>query len=323
MGFEFRRLNQLGNRLAISLPLDEEGLLGRECPMKECLGYFKIKLGTGLKGSDLPCHCPYCGHTDPHDRFFTPDQLEYAQSIALRQITQAMVQDLKALEFTSKPKGAFGIGISMKVQPGPPIPIRFYREKALQTSVTCDSCGLEYAVYGVFGFCPDCREHNSLTILLRNLALTRKQLDLAATLADPDFRAHIVEDALENCVSAFDAFAREACRVRASKSSAPAKAESQSFQNLPRVSDRLRTLFGVDYPASVGSTDWDLAHLGFMRRHLIAHRSGVVDQQYLDETHDSHVVVGRRIVIAQPDVQALAVAVERLAATLLNILPPP
>ena len=322
MSFEFRRLNQLGNRLEISLPLDEEGLLGRECPVKECLGYFKIKLGTGLKGPNLPCHCPYCGHTDPHDRFYTPEQLEYAESVALRQITQAMVQDLKALEFTTKPKGAFGIGISMKVEPGPPIPIRYYREKALQTNVICDSCTLEYAVYGVFGFCPDCRQHNSLTILLRNLALTRKQLDLAGTLTDPAFRAHIVEDALENCVSAFDAFAREACRVRAAKSSAPAKAEALSFQNLPRVSDKLRNLFGVDYAATVGPADWGLAHLGFMRRHLVAHRSGVVDQQYLDETHDSQVVLGRRIVIAPSDVQALAATVERLAAALLSLLPP-
>jgi hypothetical protein len=309
--------------MEIPIPKDEDGFLGRECPQVDCEGYFKIKPGTGLKGSGLPCNCPYCGHADPHDRFWTKEQIEYARSVAFRQITNALRADLKSLEFDIKPKGPFGIGISMKLQPGRPIPIRHYREKALETNVTCDNCTLEYAVFGVFGFCPDCRQHNSLTILARNLTLTRKQLALAHTLADPAFRQHMVEDALENCVSAFDGFAREACKVRNTKSSDPARAESMSFQNLERAANRLHTLFGVDFETAAGAADWALARLNFMRRHLIAHRSGVVDQQYLAESGEPPVLLGRRIVVDAAQVAHLADAVERLGITLLRLLPSP
>jgi len=97
-------------------------------------------------------------------------------------------------------------------------------------------------------------------------------------------RNHLIEDALENCVSAFDGFAREACRIRSGKSTNRAQAESLSFQNLERASHRIKALYGIDLKPAVPIDDWTLAHLGFMRRHLVAHKAGVIDQQYLDET---------------------------------------
>jgi hypothetical protein len=51
--------------------------------------------------------------------------------------------------------------------------------------------------------------------------LTQKQLDLACTLADSDLKRHLIEDALENCVSAFDGFGRQTCQIRAQKSVDP------------------------------------------------------------------------------------------------------
>ncbi len=153
-------LRRLGNSISIPIPADDNGFTGRECPQPECEGYFKIELGTGLKGEGLPCHCPYCGHTAGQDQFWTKEQIEYAKSVAMRRITDAFHKDLKKLEFDHKPKGAFGIGISMKVKPGRPTPIHYYREKQLETEVVCVNCTLRYSVYGVFAFCPDCGQHN-------------------------------------------------------------------------------------------------------------------------------------------------------------------
>src|ERR1700689_348464 len=123
-------LRNLGNRFSIPIPPDEDGYVGRECPIKECLGYFKITPGTGIKGP-APCICPYCGHSGKNDTFWTQEQIQYAHSVALRKITDAVHADLKSLEFDHKPQGAFGIGISMKLQPSSPRPIRYYREKQL------------------------------------------------------------------------------------------------------------------------------------------------------------------------------------------------
>ena len=38
-----------------SLPKDEDGYVGREYPIEECNGYFKIFPGTGLSAS-IPAH---------------------------------------------------------------------------------------------------------------------------------------------------------------------------------------------------------------------------------------------------------------------------
>ena len=112
-------------------PADRNRFTGRECPQPVCEGYFKIEFGTGLKGDGLSCHCPYCGHAAGHDQFWTKEQIEYARSVAMRRITDAIHKDFKKLEFDHKPKGAFGIGVSMKFKPGRQLPIHYYRERQL------------------------------------------------------------------------------------------------------------------------------------------------------------------------------------------------
>ena len=111
------------------------------------------------------------------------------------------------MEFDIKPRGALGIGMSLKVE-GRPHPIKHYRESQLETEVVCDHCSLRYAIYGVFAYCPDCGRHNSRQILDKNLELAGKQLYLAASV-ERELSAHLVADALENVVSAFDVFGRE------------------------------------------------------------------------------------------------------------------
>ncbi|MGO9059204.1 MAG: hypothetical protein ACLQU2_17720 [Candidatus Binataceae bacterium] len=125
-------LRNLGNQFSIPIQPDKDGYVGRECPIKECLGYFKVTPGTGIKAS-ARCFCPYCGHHGESNTFFTQEQIEYAQSVVIRKVTDTIHADLKSLEFEHKPQDAFGIGISMKVHPSAPRPIRYYREKQLET----------------------------------------------------------------------------------------------------------------------------------------------------------------------------------------------
>lgn len=125
------RFNSLKRLSTISVPItaDEDGYIGRECPVEECLGYFKITPGTGIKGP-APCVCPYCRHSGDSKTFWTQEQLEYAKSVAFRQISDAVFKDLKTLEF-SAPRGGL-IGLSMKVNRTSSHPIRHYREKQLE-----------------------------------------------------------------------------------------------------------------------------------------------------------------------------------------------
>src|SRR5579862_3034446 len=124
-------LRNLGNSISITLKPDEQGYIGRECPVEECRGYFKITRGTGIT-EPAPCHCPYCGHVGDQDTFFTHEQIDYARSVGIRKVLGALHEDLKALEFDIKPRGAFGIGISIKVRETNPLPISHYRERQLE-----------------------------------------------------------------------------------------------------------------------------------------------------------------------------------------------
>lgn len=313
-----RHLRNLGSQFSISLPPDEEGFLGRECPVAECEGYFKLQPGTGLKGENLPCYCPYCGHSAGSDKFFTKAQVEYAKSVVMRQVTGALLKDLKSLEFNHRPRGAFGIGISMKVS-GKPTALRHYRESKLETEVVCDKCTLRYTIYGVFGFCPDCAVHNSRQILNKNLELVDKLLAVAET-QEPPVAQHLIENALEDCVSAFDGFGRETCRVFAAKAVKPEKAAEIRFQNIGGARDRVREQFSVDFAATAAPADWTLILRAFQKRHLLAHKMGVVDEDYLSATGESTALLGRKVSILAPEVRELSGRLQELGRELFMLL---
>jgi hypothetical protein len=313
-----RHLRNLGSQFSISLPPDKEGFIGLECPVAECKGYFKLQPGTGLKGEKLPCHCPYCGHGAGSDKFFTKAQVEYAKSVVMRQVTGALLKDLKSLEFNHRPRGAFGIGISMKVS-GKPTALRHYRESKLETEVVCDRCTLRYTIYGVFGFCPDCAVHNSHQILNKNLELVEKLLAVAET-QEPPLAQHLIENALEDCVSAFDGFGRETCRVFAPKAVKPEKAAEIRFQNIAAARERVREQFSVDFAATAEPSDWKHILRAFQKRHLLAHKMGVMDEDYLSATGDSPSLLGRKVSIAAVEVRELVVRLQGVGANLFSLL---
>jgi hypothetical protein len=297
-------LRSLGNRISVPIRPDEDGYLGRECPNPECEDYFKITPGTGIKGP-APCHCPYCGHTGESKTFWTREQIEYARSVVKQKVVEAVRQDLKALEFEHKPTGPFGIGISMKLKPGAPVPIRWYREKNLETEIVCDQCGLRYAIYGVFAWCPDCGVHNSLQILGKNLELAKKKLALAES--ERDLAEALVADALAGIVSGFDGFGRELCSDGNSRA---------SFQNLEGGRKRVQHQFGFDMGDSVTDEEWRSACRSFQKRHLLAHRMGVIDEEYVQKECDATAVVGRKVMLAPEEVTALVGVVERIGKRL-------
>ncbi len=239
----------------------------------------------------------------------------------MRRITDAVHQDLKELEFDHKPIGPFGIGISLKVKPGDPIPIRHYREKSLETEVVCDHCSLHYAIYGAFAFCPDCGRHNSHQILEKNLDVAGKLLTLAAG-QEMEMARSMREDALENVVSAFDAFGREACRVHAKRAAEPPAVESLSFQSLEGARRRLQDKFGFDLAKGLDAEGWEFVCRCFQKRHLMAHKLGIVDGEYLAKANDPSAIPGRRISVSDDEVRMLVEHMRLLGRFLIAQLEP-
>jgi len=143
---------------------------------------------------------------------------------------------------------------------------------------------------------------------------------LAQQVDANDLAEHLIADSLENVVSAFDGFGCEIVRVHASKSSDPARAANLSFQNLAGVKTNLHTLFGFDLAGGITADEWGLAVRCFNKRHLLAHKMGVIDQKYIDATNDPAAIVGRRIVITADEVRGLIDAVRKLGEALARRL---
>lgn len=312
-----RHLRRLGDQFSVSIPTDGEGYLGRECP--ECESYFKITPGTGLEDA-TECVCPYCGQKAEQPDFSTQAQIDYATSVVTQQVMGAVTKDLKdmARSFNRKCSGGlFSLKMDVKTRLSP---IQHYVEKDLETHVECSACTLKYAIFGVFGFCPDCGVHNSPQILEKNLELARKELALAAASNDEELQNHLVGDALENAVSAFDGFGRAAVVPYADQSSKPKKAVTISFQNLAAAEDALQTLFAFSLRSTVAANEWTLLVRCFQKRHLLAHKMGVVDEKYIKATGDANAIVGRKVAIVSQEVGDLLDAVATLGHGLLKCL---
>ena len=86
-----------------------------------------------------------------------------------------------------------------------------------------------------------------------------------------------------------------------------------SFQNLDGVRKNLLTLFGLDLAAGLTNDEWKAAIREYQRRHVLSHRAGVVDQEYIDKSGDRTAIAGRKIIISENEVRDL-VAIIRKAA---------
>lgn len=294
--------SEIPKQIIINELVDSKGFTGRECPKSECGKYFKVALGSGLQDIDY-CICAYCGHKGEVSDFITKEQIEHALSVAEHLIGNAVLARLKKLEFDHPPVGPFGIGFRLRVR-GQLEPIPDYIEKELETEVVCDACTLRYAIYGVFAFCPDCSVHNSYQILEKNLEMAKKKVALAESV-QADLGESLIADALENAVSAFDGFGRELCRAYSANAMSPSEATAISFQNSEGARKRVMELFGIDFAGFLQPHDWHLVKQSFQKRHLLAHKMGIVDEKYLANASDPQAELGRKLVIVPTEVLAV------------------
>ena len=93
-----------------------------------------------------------------------------------------------------------------------------------------------------------------------------------------------------------------------------------SFQNLEGAQSIVLDAFGIDLSAGVEPDEWRIAGAGFQKRHLVAHKTGVVDPDYITKTGDTRAVVGRKIGIGADEVRQLASIISKLALRLSDDL---
>lgn len=272
---------------------DKQGFIGREC--SKCGRYFKVRVGTGLKTTK--CHCPYCNHLANNSDFGTHDQIEYAKSVGLRQIHKEVIEPMmkdfqRSIEKLNRfSSGPIQLRVTSSYRPGTLPSVHRYREKELETYVRCDSCGLEFAIYGVFGNCPDCGRLNAQIIFTKSIEIAQKLISLGTLQQDPDLREEMFKSALVSGVSAFDSLGKalQLCHPDL----LPAKPRNL-FQNLDALSDALEKSVGQTLDSILGQSAFQLLYKYFQLRHIHEHNKGVVDADCIRKLPEFRRLVGRK-----------------------------
>jgi hypothetical protein len=88
-------------RIAVSIPLDSDGFLRRECPT--CEREFKWRPAAEDETADEPdaagYFCPYCAIQAPVDHWHTRAQLDYVGAIGTREIVGPVFDKLERSGF--------------------------------------------------------------------------------------------------------------------------------------------------------------------------------------------------------------------------------
>jgi len=307
----------MNKKIEVTLPTDKHGLTGRECPT--CGGYFKVKSGTGLPTSE--CICPYCGRKASHDEFLTQEQLEYVKSVAVRKV---LAPELSKLEkaFKDLERSTRGGLIQIKVGTSSfNFPLRYYHEKELETHVTCDNCGLEFAIYGVFANCPDCARLNALVIFNKSIEVAKKMLNLIGPI-DKEEKSLIestLMGALSSGIASFDAFGK-ALRLKYPEQ-LPSKPKNL-FQNVAVLSEAIKKSTGLSIPDLIGKDQYEFILKYFQVRHIYEHNMGVVDDDFLKVIPTLSCLKGRKCPLEQAEIEKFLNLLKDLGNKLMRCLEP-
>jgi hypothetical protein len=106
--------------IPMSLPLDKDGFLRRECP--SCERQFKwwptqSPEDVSEESQEAPeaYYCPYCYEPADPDSWWTKEQLEYAQQLALAEALGPQLRRMKDnLESGNRRSGKIRIGMSVQ-----------------------------------------------------------------------------------------------------------------------------------------------------------------------------------------------------------------
>jgi len=300
----------------IEIPKDENGFIGREC--LECKKYFKLKPGTGL--STQHCHCPYCEYHGDANTFWTPDQLEYAQSvgkkIACNKFIEPLLNDLtksfKKLESSTK-DGFIQIKVTQK-RDKPFFPIKHYSELELETLLTCDHCKLEFAIYGVFSRCPDCNELNAFSIFKKSLEVSQKQFLLFQQFPyDEEITQTNLKFIIGNVISAFDALGKE---LRKQYTEMFPERPKNLFQNLNELVNVFSNSYSFDLKSLIN--DFEFIQLMFQVRHIFEHNMGVVDSDFIKKIPTFGHLLGRKYYLKPAEIEKFIIAMEEIGNIIEN-----
>lgn len=328
---ELRKLED-GILVPVEMPVDDDGYFDRQCPAEQCKAVFKVLFSDWKeKVRDEQVFCPICRWESPATEWNTEDQAEHMQAVALahlqRTINQSGRTDTERFN-RSQPRGGF-ISLSLSYRPGAlPVLVSPAAAEAMRQIHACEECSCKYASIGAAFFCPCCGANSTekmfeagVEAALKTVqslpALRVSLLTIGGSDAAHDTCRLILENTQASLVGIFQHYVGA---LYGALGGVP-KARKNVFQNLRESSRLWKDAIGCSYEDLVRETELVELNRLFQQRHLIAHRGGIVDADYIVKSGDTSYSVGQRIVVSDQSVVRLSELVLELGRKLRRGIP--
>lgn len=290
---------------------DEDGYFDKECPNSKCLFKFKVNSDDWKElFSDEAVYCPFCGHQAPSKSWWTTEQIEQAKRQAIQSVEGILGDALKkdAKKFNRQNNSGF-IKMSMKVSGFSyfvNMPAKALEE--MEQKITCERCRARYAVIGSAFYCPCCG-HNSaeqtfmntiekVNSKIKNITIIRETISQFSKDEAERTCISLLETSIPDLVVAFQRLCE--CIYPQMDSTKPLK--RNVFQRLDDGSIIWKELTGKGYEDWLSLTDYSALKMCFQQRHILQHKDGIIDQDYINKSNDTSYTVGQHIVVCEKDV---------------------
>ncbi|MGJ5805319.1 hypothetical protein ACSCB1_40440 [Streptomyces europaeiscabiei] len=205
-------------RLSVSVPLDEDGCLGRQCP--QCSLSFRMN-GEDYKAlPDNPeLWCVYCGHHGDHSEFVTAQQRERmmraVSDLGMQIVNRGLSKAFRGLARGDSRRSGISVSVTYKEKPFYPRPLPGIDEERLARVRNCTDCHMRYAVFGEHRYCPMCGRIPPSSVAFDALQADTARLD-ALNAVPTEAKAVLREqgvftrswvDTIENVVGVVEALA--------------------------------------------------------------------------------------------------------------------
>ncbi len=291
----------MNNQLTFSVSIpNDEGFVGRACNNPACGQYFKIF----LKSNKDVMFCPYCGSEFSSNELLTSDQVKFVTEVAKEKafvyIQEQFQNILKETFGTSSSRGSvitYKPGLIQKRSVTPK-----YRERKVDSELDCPKCNTKFQVYGIFGYCPGCKEEN-LLIYDANLTIIEREI------ATSDNSERQLRHAYADLVSTFE----NICTRKASKITN----EKGKFQVIFDARRFFKQHINTDIFSGVSPEKLLALRRLFHKRHLFVHSDGTINHKYVQNIPEDKLLLGNKAVLS---IEELKSAAEGMRVVLLNLV---
>lgn len=326
-----RFLDQLNKsyKHTMEIKSDEDGYIDKECPNEDCISKFKVDAEDWEnRFSDDVVFCPFCGHEAPAQSWLTTEQIDQLNEQAIEglkaELGRALERDTRAFN-RHAPKGF--ITMSMKFSGttyAPNLPANALEE--MQQKITCEKCGTRYAVVGSAFYCPCCGYNSAKQTFINTIKKVEAKISnletIRAAVAEisKDEAARTCTSLLETSVPDLVVALQRLCECVYPQIEGSKPLKKNVFQRLDDGNCLWKELVGKGYDDWINPDEYRLLKTCFQQRHILQHKDGIIDDEYISKSGDMTYKSGQHLVIKPNDVMEYTAIVSAIGTRILQLL---